>query len=187
MSTSDLNDMFVLLKVKINTTNESFKEVKHLIEFIDQAIEEQRTKLDKQRSELDEHKAKLEKLKQHFLNYSIEASNTPPVDPDERIDSFDPSSILTSDQKRELNLLCNFATNTRWRLVYRASVDGFAAKNFHEKCDGVPMTLSIVKTTNSFIFGGYASEPWDQTGEYICDKNAFIFRYSFFESNQIFK
>jgi len=169
--------MFVLLKVKINTTNESFKEVKHLIEFIDQAIEEQRTKIDKQRIELDEHKVKLDRLKKHFLNYSIEAVSTPKLDPNERLDFFDPSSILTSDQKRELNLLCNFATNTRWRLLYRASIDGFAAKSFHEKCDGIPMTLSIIKTTNSYVFGGYASEPWNQSGEYINDKNAFIFRY----------
>lgn len=171
MSTSELTDMFVLLKLKINTTNESFKEVKHLIEFIDKSIEEQRLKLDKQRSELDDHKTKLDKLKKLFLNYSIEKHRD-----GDRIDYFDPSSILTSDQKQELNSLCNFSQNTRWVLIYRASNDGFGAKSFHAKCDGVPKTLTIVKTTNSYIFGGYANEPWDQTGEYISDKNAFIFR-----------
>lgn len=172
-STSDLTDMFVLLKMKISTTNESFKEVKQLIEFIDTAIDDQKTKLDKQRTELDEHKKKLDKLKKLFLNYTIE---TRIGDSDNgKIDYFDPSSILTSDQKKELNQLCNFSPKTRWTLVYRASRDGFGARAFHERCDGVPKTLTIVKTVNANIFGGFTLQPWNQTGEYISDKNAFIF------------
>lgn len=173
-STSDLTDLFVLLKLKITTTNESFKEVKQLIEFIDTAIDDQRSQLDKQRTELDDHKTKLDKLKKLFLNYSIESTPRANDEPT-CIDCFDPSSIITSDQKKELNLLCNFSPTTRWVLAYRATKDGFAAKRFHEKCDGVPKTLTIVKTSNSYIFGGYAQEPWDQSGEYIYDKNAFVF------------
>lgn len=168
---NDLTDMFILLKTKISTTNESFKEVKQLIERIDTTIDEQRLALDKQRIELDDHKAKLDKLKKLFLNYSIETRLE-----NVRIDNFDPSAILTSDQKKELNILCNFSVDTRWVLVYRASKHGFSAQNFHENCDGIPKTLTIVKTVNNYIFGGYTQEAWNQSGDYIYDKDAFIFR-----------
>lgn len=166
----DLTDMFILLKTKINTTNESFKEVKQLIEHIDTTIDKQRSELDKQRIELDDHKKKLDKLKKLFLNYSIETR----ID-NVKIDNFDPSAILTSDQKKELNILCDFSVDTRWVLIYRASKNGFSAKNFHESCDGIPKTLTVVKTVNNYVFGGYTNEAWNQSGDYIYDKDAFIF------------
>lgn len=166
---SELTDMFNLLKVKINVTNENFKEVKCIIESIDAAIDEHRNKLDQQRTELDDHKKKLEKLKKLFLNYSIESRI------DTKIDNFDPSSILTSDQKCELNRLCCFPSKTKWKLIYRATLDGFSAKSFHSNCDGIPKTLTIIKSSNSYIFGGYTSEAWCQSGEYIYDSDAFIF------------
>ena len=181
-STSDLTDMFILLKMKIAATNESFKEVKQLIEFIDTAIEDEKTKLDKQRTELDDHKKKLDKLKKLFLNYTIETRVG--GEPLPRIDYFDPSSILTSDQKKELLQLCNLSPKARWSLIYRATRDGFSARNFHEKCDGVSNTLTIVKAINLNIFGGFTTQPWDQSGEYISDKNAFIFRQDSTTSQQ---
>ena len=56
--------------------------------------------------------------------------------------------------------------------MYRASVDGFAAKNFHAKCDGFKQTLTIIRAANSYIFGGYASVAWSQNeGNY--SKNIF--------------
>ena len=38
--------------------------------------------------------------------------------------------------------------------MYQASKDGFDAKDFHSKCDGIPNTLTIFKASgSSFIFG----------------------------------
>ena len=58
---------------------------------------------------------------------------------------------------------------------YQASVDGFSAKNFHDYCDGLKHTLTIVKTTRGYIFGGYTDEAWNSHNEYVKDPNAFIF------------
>jgi hypothetical protein len=58
-------------------------------------------------------------------------------------------------------------------LKYRASRDGFSAKNFHSKCDGIPNTLTIIKSTNGNIFGGYAEEAWT-SGTNVTDQISFI-------------
>jgi hypothetical protein len=51
------------------------------------------------------------------------------------IDPFN-SLILTKNQSMDLMNLCEFSKKDKWTLLYRASRDGFLAKNFHEKCDG---------------------------------------------------
>jgi len=61
-----------------------------------------------------------------------------------------------------------------WSLVYRASEDGFRAKDFHEKCDGIPNTLTIVKSTSGNVFGGFTERPW-KLNEFFNNKNGFIF------------
>lgn len=47
-----------------------------------------------------------------------------------------------------------------FELLYRASRDGMKAADFHRKCDGEGPTVTIVKSANGCIFGGYASISW---------------------------
>jgi len=68
-------------------------------------------------------------------------------------------------------------SNNNWNLIYRGTRDGFGAKDFHRECDGVAKTVTIVKTTNGNIFGGYTDLSWSsptKITDYI-DNNAFIF------------
>lgn len=58
-----------------------------------------------------------------------------------------PSTILTYRYKKDLEKLCNFSNDTKWEMLYRASRDGFLARNFHDKCDGFKNTLTIIKST----------------------------------------
>lgn len=60
-------------------------------------------------------------------------------------------------------------------LVYRATRDGFSAKDFHLKCDGMPNTLTIIKSTAGNIFGGFTKKPWNSTDKWVDDKYAYIF------------
>lgn len=85
------------------------------------------------------------------------------------------SGILNSDQAKELMKLCGFPENEKWYLAYRGSRDGFGAKDFHSKCDGVAKTLTVIKTANDNIFGGYTETSWSQSGSYKSDPNAFLF------------
>ena len=87
--------------------------------------------------------------------------------------------IIKEKDEKDFFLLCNFNDGLKkCKLLYRASRDGFRAANFHAKCDGVPNTLTIIKTTQGYVFGGYTTISWDQSGAYKNDSNAFIFSFT---------
>ena len=73
-------------------------------------------------------------------------------------------------------------------LLFRAARDGFSVSKFHQKCNGQDNTVTIVKTTNDYIFGGYTSVSWDSSSSYKYDQNAFLFslRRAGVSSNQRF-
>ena len=60
-------------------------------------------------------------------------------------------------------------------LMYRASRDGFAARAFHDRCDNVPNTVTIIRNALNFVFGGFTAARWSSTAGYIADPTAFIF------------
>ena len=62
-----------------------------------------------------------------------------------------------------------------FKLLYQGTRDGFDSSNFHSKCDNIPNTLTIIKSTNGNIFGGYTDQAWDSSGQYKTDPNAFLF------------
>ncbi len=45
-------------------------------------------------------------------------------------------------------------------LLYRASRDGNNAKAFHARCDGKGPTLTVLRSGNGCVFGGFASVSW---------------------------
>lgn len=72
--------------------------------------------------------------------------------------------------------MCKYETGRqKFNLVYRGSRDGFRASDFHSKCDNRPNTLTIIQTTKGFVFGGYTSLSWYQTGQSYYDSDAFLF------------
>lgn len=71
--------------------------------------------------------------------------------------------------------LGGFSLDQKWKLKYRASRDGFNAKNFHAKCDGVKSTLTVIKSTNGNIFGGFTEKAWSSVNAYVTDASAFVF------------
>ena len=73
---------------------------------------------------------------------------------------FEESEILTNEEHRSLlNSWLHPAQQGKWRLLFRASRDGFAAATFHSKCDNKGPTVTIVKSGNN-IFGGYTEVSW---------------------------
>ena len=63
------------------------------------------------------------------------------------------------------------------KLIYRASSDGPTPKIYHEKCDGIPNTLCLIRTKENLIFGGYINIKiiCNSKGENRDDKDAFVF------------
>ena len=87
------------------------------------------------------------------------------------------SSILSREQSYELIRLCDFSFKDKFTLLYKATLDGFRAEDFHSKCDGHTNTLTILKADfSSFIFGAFTSVAWhSMPPKFKSDPNAFIF------------
>eukprot|EP00729_Bicosta_minor_P006695 gene6695-34467_t len=66
---------------------------------------------------------------------------------------------------------------TTWELLYRGSRDGFAASDFHNKCDHQGATVTVVQDVYG-VFGGVTGVPWGTSaGLSICvaTTKAFLF------------
>ena len=50
-----------------------------------------------------------------------------------------------------------------------------SAADFHRKCDNIRNTLTIIKSSNGNIFGGYTDIAWDSNNVWRSDQNAFLF------------
>jgi len=59
--------------------------------------------------------------------------------------------------------------------LWKGSQDGFGAATFHSKCNNKGPTLTVIKSNNDKIFGGYTSLSWDGTRGYAQDTTAFIY------------
>ena len=78
---------------------------------------------------------------------------------------FEESEILTSEERQQsLKGWLPTDLEGEWRLLFRASRDGFAGQTFHSKCDNKGPTITIVKS-GGYIFGGFTEKSW--TGKNI--------------------
>ena len=92
------------------------------------------------------------------------------------------SKIIT--RKEELDFITNRLKqiwyfnkyNISYELIFRGTRDGRTPKIFHQKCDGTPKTITIIKTIKGLKFGGYIEKEWKSSGGWIKDdENCFIF------------
>ena len=73
---------------------------------------------------------------------------------------FRESTILTNVECRKiLKGWLPEAMVGEWRLLFRASQDGFAALTFHTKCNNRGPTVTVVKSGLN-IFGGFTEKGW---------------------------
>ena len=76
---------------------------------------------------------------------------------------FEKSVILT-DRRDFRNVLIRwipmeFILTGEWRLLFRASRDGFTASAFHSTCDNKGPTITVVRS-GANIFGGFTENAW---------------------------
>lgn len=88
--------------------------------------------------------------------------------------SFEESSILTLQQMKVLNRFFG-SENESWKLIYRASRDGWKAQDFHKKCDYKANTMTVIRSTNHCIFGGFTPIRWNSNETLAGDGRTFIF------------
>ncbi|XP_026054141.1 interferon-induced protein 44-like [Carassius auratus] len=62
-------------------------------------------------------------------------------------------------------------------LLYKASVHGYKASAFHQRCDRQGPTLLVAYNRSGYIFGGYTSVDYARSGQYVTDQEAFLFSF----------
>ena len=77
---------------------------------------------------------------------------------------FEDSSILSAEQRQTLTKWLERTlkdSSHTYSLIYRASRNGWAASNFHSCCDRKGPTVTVVRSSNNYIFGGYTEQHWE--------------------------
>ena len=62
-----------------------------------------------------------------------------------------------------------------YRLIFRASRNGYRAENFHENCDGKNNTIVFIQARNGRRFGGFTEAKWDKSNGYKSGEHGFLF------------
>jgi hypothetical protein len=68
--------------------------------------------------------------------------------------------------------------NLKWKLLYKATRDGFEAADFHRFCNGQAPTMTIIQSQQGYLFGGYTNVAWNSSYNYGNDPHSFIFTLS---------
>uniref|UniRef100_A0A3P9P7L3 Interferon-induced protein 44-like n=1 Tax=Poecilia reticulata TaxID=8081 RepID=A0A3P9P7L3_POERE len=83
--------------------------------------------------------------------------------------------LLSRNQQRTI---CSQLGNVKLKLLYKASIHGFTGAAFHQRCDYQAPTVSVGYNASGYVFGGYASQPFSQSGQYVNDNQAFVFSFT---------
>ena len=100
------------------------------------------------------------------------------------VNNFD-SSILHTNIKKQETIINWIREKTnknfiRFEKIFIMNKNGSSSKDFHKYCDNNGPTLTLIKTINNKIFGGFAPLNWDISGIDKIDENnqTFIFSLS---------
>ena len=87
-------------------------------------------------------------------------------------------SKIVNDTTDFLNSIeFSYLKTNNFKLLYRASRDGFSSKSFHFRVKNKPKSLILIKSGTN-VFGGYTDLSWNgDTSSYRYDSNAFLFSY----------
>jgi hypothetical protein len=84
-------------------------------------------------------------------------------------------TLLTIDHQIQLNRFYG-NENQNWQLIYKGTKNGFDAMDCHRHIDNQGPTLTVVQSSEGYLFGGYTSVSWGAIkGDCFNDKTAFLF------------
>lgn len=94
-------------------------------------------------------------------------------DEDEDDDDLKTSKVVCGDAKAE-GFLRSLFGEKRFGVLYQGSRDGFTAEAFHTKCNRKGPTLTLVKSENGNIFGGYSTVSWGSKDAFRAAPGSFL-------------
>ena len=168
-----LLSLLSMAKTQESDCSELEAQIKDLLEK-NKILEDKVKQLEKENEELKEWKRK----KEEEEGKKEEEEEEEEKDENEDL-VYSKLDSKTIEKKEEFSLLYkrlkkDFKEIVDFKLLYRGSVDGKSSSAFHEKCDGKGNTISIIRSNQHYIFGGYAVNKWT--------KNAFTWVNDDFKS-----
>jgi len=87
------------------------------------------------------------------------------------------STIITSmdDEEKIKEWLADAWKTKQPKLLYRASRDGWNGADFDRMCDGKGATITVVKSSDGYIFGGYTDVAWGMKNSYKNSSVSFLY------------
>ena len=169
--------------------NQEEGDMKHLEEMKDALKQEIENKIKNEAENAENEQKKLshensEKEQKDKNVYLLIDENQPP---------FQESTLLSENEQerqKEIEYLLEWCSPSlenlpnppkvlRTKLIYNSDSDGDKAETFHEKCDYISPTLTIIQTEEGYRYGGYTSANWEgpEKPEFKFDSDAFIFSF----------
>ena len=144
----------------------SFEEIKYLKNELETMKNKMKNMEEKNNKEIKELKNEIKELKKCIQLKNDENKNVynSAIMKENEFDIIK-SAIETRTYKKVKNL----------NKLYQATIDGENSTKFHSKCDGIPNTITFIKSAGNKRFGGFTSESWDCSGKYKDDITCFLF------------
>ena len=164
---NDLVSDSILSKKKIEEQNQKINELEIRIKF----LEEENNKMKNEIKENMIMKNEIKEIIKKEVEQQLKAEKEKGINP-----IIKSKSKIINDKLFELlNTWINPFKSLKFEKIFTASVNGDSAKDFHNNCDGKGPTVTIVKSTNGHIFGGYVTVPFSSDGNSHYDDKAFLF------------
>ena len=173
---------FELIEKKINKDN-IIDKLYSIIEKLLQENKEIKDELNILKKENNQVKSKLKNIEEYIETKKREEK--------EIVFDLNKSKIVKK-KKDKMKLKEWISDNGRIKeinLLYRATKDGDSCESFFKKCGNKGPTISLIKSTNGKIFGGYSKAEWtDKKGVLrLYDNTAFLYFIDRMEKYKILK
>ena len=86
-----------------------------------------------------------------------------------------PSEILSTEAHRQIISWLDMGATTKLELLCHASYNGWEGEDFHLRCNNKGPTVTVIKCTDDYIFGGVTSATWASVNDFVACANAFFF------------
>ena len=170
------------LITKFEIFNKEFIEQKIIIEEQNKKINQLETKIKNLEDENQKIKNELkiilsnDKIQKEKLDIDKKEEKTINEKNEKINEIFDfKSEIMNTEFFNQLNKWINPEKSLKFELIFKASEDGDNCQTFHKICDGKGPTVTIVKSKNGYIFGGYLTVPFSSDRKAHTDDKAFLF------------
>ena len=87
---------------------------------------------------------------------------------------LDDSSIIKDNNLVKFGF-SNLKENIKAQLLYKKSKHGNSYDTFHNLCDNKGKTLTLIESSEGFIFGGYTPLEWNSNSGWKSDNDTFLF------------